>query len=117
MRFPKSQVENGLLRMDYKKSFERKPQPARVKSIARKTTRVIVNMPLSKRRKILGYLPIDHCGEGFRKTIPQEGEKFFLYPYGYFGDNSIPFIGIMRGGKIIKMVNVHDLSEVYFEEN
>jgi hypothetical protein len=70
----------------------------------------------NKRLKISEYLPIDRCGEGYGYIKPKDGETFIGMPYGFYADNSEPFIEITRNGKLIATVNALDVSEIHFRE-
>jgi len=65
--------------------------------------------------EITEYLPIDRAGEGFYCYIkPKSGEKFILYPWSWFEDNSFPFIEIQKNGEVVATINCADVSEIHF---
>ena len=68
-----------------------------------------------KERRILGYLPIDHCSEGYGWIRPSGNEIFVGIPYSYCSDSSIAFIECRENGVVKRTVNAADLSEIEFE--
>lgn len=68
-------------------------------------------MSIPEIRRIAGY----RYEEGPAKVVPQEGEEFWLFPNGYYGEDSLAFINILKDNMVIQRVDVCNLSEVYKE--
>jgi hypothetical protein len=69
----------------------------------------------NKERKIKEYLSIDHTDEGFGFTKPEKGEDIIGIPYGYYSENSYPFIEHRKNGIVIQTVNAIDVSIIVFD--
>lgn len=67
-------------------------------------------------RKIVKYLPIDHCGEGFCYVEPRDGEMFEGIPYSWYEDSGQPFIEVRdKDGVVVRSINCADISEIEFQ--
>lgn len=71
----------------------------------------------SKEQKIKEYLHIDRMAEGLGFTSPQEGEVFIGIPYGWYGNDSMPFIEHRKEGTdvVTQTVNCSDVSIIVFD--
>lgn len=67
-----------------------------------------------KPMKISYYLFIDHCAEGILPTHPEDGEEIMGIPYGWYGENSSPFVEHRKAGKVTRTVNCADISFIEF---
>lgn len=67
-------------------------------------------------KKVTEYLPIDHLNEGLGYVKPSENE-YFLYQSEYMGDRMDVWITVRlkTNGKVLRLVNPKDLSEIHFE--
>ena len=69
----------------------------------------------SKVRIVKCYLPIDRLAEGLLFVYPENGEVFEGFSYGYYAEDAMPFINVVKDGYITKSINATDLSEIEFE--
>ena len=72
-------------------------------------------IPGSVEKKIKKYFLIDRCAEGFGYISANNGETLIGIPYGWYHENSTPFIEHRVDGVVTKTVNVSDVSEIVFE--
>ena len=72
--------------------------------------------PGDKIRQIASYLCIDHCGEGYGRTSPEDGETFIGIPHGWYDQGAESFIEVRKGDRVVRTVNPRDLSEIEFAD-
>jgi len=68
-----------------------------------------------KTRKIVSYLYIDYCAEGFGFTKPDAGETFVGFPSGWYVEDAPAFIEVRNGERLVRTVNPLALCEIEFD--
>lgn len=68
-------------------------------------------------RRVVSYLPIDHCAEGYTFVEPGTDETFWGIEFSYYEDACQPFIEVRLGdhtGTLLRTVNASDVAEIKF---
>ena len=67
-----------------------------------------------KERRIAWYLPQGCSSSACNHVIPSGDEEFIGIPYGWFNDESQPFIEVRLRGFVVRTINALALAQIGF---